>query len=291
MQNSSDSGLATLDRVCPLCRRDNRDRRPLTFSFREWRIKSCGDCGFVYLENVLEYDELVRNHAWVHTTVAERRRRQERERLFSLVSQSFKAFRRKFLWRPKAPEVVARFVKQGNLLDIGCGQGELLARLEHKLVPHGIEIGAEAASPADRRARCHGGRVWQSDALGGLRNLDANYFDGILMHSYLEHENSPAEVLRESFRVLKPEGRVVIKVPNFGCWNRRIRGQRWCGFRYPDHVNYYTPATLRQMVESVGLRAFQFGLGYRLPTSDNMWMIAEKPRSAVNANDTSAHAA
>jgi hypothetical protein len=54
-------------------------------------------------------------------------------------------------------------------------------------------------------------------------------------------------------------------------------GQKWCGFRYPDHVNYWTPKTLNKIIKETGFEIVRFNFGDRFPTSDNMWLIARKP--------------
>lgn len=87
---------------------------------------------------------------------------------------------------------------------------------------------------------------------------------------------NPKPVLGELHRVLKPGGVAIIKVPNYGSINRRVMGAKWCGFRFPDHLNYFTPASLTAMVRDCGYRVRRFGILDRMPTSDNMWMIAEK---------------
>jgi len=43
-----------------------------------------------------------------------------------------------------------------------------------------------------------------------------------------------------------------VRVPNFASLNRRVIGKKWCGFRYPDHVNYFTPVSLRALVAKAG---------------------------------------
>jgi hypothetical protein len=87
---------------------------------------------------------------------------------------------------------------------------------------------------------------------------------------------APLPVLQELARTLAPRGVVVIKVPNYGSLNRRVMGSRWCGFRFPDHLNYFTPKSLRSMIADAGLKVQKFGLMDHLPTGDNMWMIAAK---------------
>lgn len=67
----------------------------------------------------------------------------------------------------------------------------------------------------------------------------------------------------------------IIKVPNYGAINRMIMGRKWCGFRYPDHLNYFTPASLRRMAEKCGY-SVKSAFSQRLPTSDNMYAILKK---------------
>ena len=96
------------------------------------------------------------------------------------------------------------------------------------------------------------------------------------MQSYLEHEINPQDVLKGALRVLKKGGLAIIKVPNFNCWNRHLRQNNWCGFRFPDHVNYFSPQTLKKIVLDSGFSIYRFNLADRSPLSDNMWMIVEK---------------
>jgi hypothetical protein len=52
-------------------------------------------------------------------------------------------------------------------------------------------------------------------------------------------------------------------------------GRKWCGFRYPDHLNYFTPASLRSMAAKAGF-AIHFRYRHWLPTNDNMRVTLEK---------------
>lgn len=85
------------------------------------------------------------------------------------------------------------------------------------------------------------------------------------MSSYLEHEVEMMAVLKGAFRALKPGGRVFVRAPNFGSLNRRVMGARWCGFRYPDHVNYFT-------LESLGRVAASVGFGTQLMNRASLWV-------------------
>lgn len=270
--------MAETIRVCPMCRHDNRTVSASPYSRDHWRIKTCAACQFVYLENAASYDDLVSDFAWTKTKVEEKELRTRREPLLLKVERKLRKLRRRtFGYYDKAVVVLKEYVPRGEFLDIGCGGGGNIQRAAPELCGSGIELDANAAAQAQKIAASIGGRVIHADALSGLRQLGDRSFDAVMMRAFLEHETQPRDVLQESYRVLRPGGYAVIKVPNFGCVNRRVRGARWCGFRFPDHVNYFVPESLQAMVTAAGYHIARFGLRDRLPLSDCMWMIAQRP--------------
>jgi SAM-dependent methyltransferase len=267
-----------LERLCPLCGNDNHRHAHLPLSRGAWRLKECGQCRFVYLENALRYEELSVNHAWTKSRLAERDFRRDGS-WRDLASQPLRAAQkrvRSLLPRMKAARLLDRYVPTGRVLEVGCGNGQMLRRLPSRHIPCGIEIDAKAASRARPFVESRGGEMIHADGLTGLQSLGDATIGGILMHSYLEHENQPLSVLRQAARVLVPGGVVVIKVPNFACWSRHLLGSVWPGFRFPDHVNYFTPTSLRQVVTAAGLTVVRCHWADRMPTSDNVWLVAGK---------------
>jgi methionine biosynthesis protein MetW len=114
--------------------------------------------------------------------------------------------------------VIGEIVEPGSrVLDLGCGEGELLAWLvEHKRVlARGVEI-----SPAQvRRAIARGVSVYQGDIDEGLADYPDKAFDYVLLSQTLQETRSPLQVLREMLRVGR---RAIISFPNFGHWNVRV---------------------------------------------------------------------
>jgi len=96
------------------------------------------------------------------------------------------------------------------------------------------------------------------------------------MSSFLEHECRPLSLLKQLHPILKSKGVIILKVPNFACWNRIIRGRKWCGFRYPDHVNYFTPRTLRRLAQEAGFTVSRQNYLDKFPLSDNMYAVLTK---------------
>jgi SAM-dependent methyltransferase len=265
-----------IHRRCPDCSTDNTNTPPTAFGDDVWKIKRCRNCGFTYLENAPVYDRLIEEFAWERTSASEAQRREAREPVRQYLSDLAKAFRRRWMKRAKLSDLVRRHVPPGNVLDIGCAGGGMLSALDACYAPHGIEVSQALAGEADAIARQRGGYVIHDNALAGLAKFPPDYFSGILMSAFLEHEMNPRQLLGEAWRSLRVGGCCIIKVPNFASVNRVLRGARWCGFRLPDHVNYFTPADLSRMCREAGFSIRQFGLRDRLPTSDNMWIVLEK---------------
>jgi SAM-dependent methyltransferase len=255
-------------RACPLCGADDAMPRA-GYGDGIWRLVECRGCGFAYLDRAPDYAALFTAMAWEKTTVAEVERRVALRPASHRLSKLTRA-RMRLLPRKKMPDLVARHAAPGNVVDLGCGTGTQLTGLAEDYVPFGIEISSEAAAAADRLFAARGGRAVNAPSLDGLKSFTDGFFTAATLRSYLEHELQPRAVLMELHRTLAPGGVAIVKVPNYASLNRRLTGRKWCGFRYPDHLNYFTPASLVRMAEDCGYQA-RFGPTDRLPTSDNMY--------------------
>jgi hypothetical protein len=146
--------------------------------------------------------------------------------------------------------------------------------LPSSFTPFGIEISSSGAAIADSRYRARGGYAINAPCVEGIQHFPKDFFSAACLNSYLEHEAEPLPV-QSLWRALAPGGFAVVKVPNYGSVNRKVMGRRWPGFRYPDHLNYFTPNTLRAMADRAGFDA-RFGLAGLTPASDNMWAVLTK---------------
>ncbi|HEX4917438.1 MAG TPA: methyltransferase domain-containing protein [Limnobacter sp.] len=271
-----DVSQRVVSRHCPQCNASAQNAITLPYGNTEWPMVECAQCGFVYLKRAPVYERLSEEFAWEKTSNQERQAREEREPVKQGLSRAFKHFRQKVIKRNKLPELIAKYIPSGHVLDIGCAAGGLLASLPPQYTPHGIEVSKALAEQAHQVVSPRGGSIMHDNALNGIARLPANTYAGVLMSAFLEHEVEPFGLLQGVARVLLPGGVVIIKVPNYGSWNRRVRQEKWCGFRLPDHVNYFTPGNLESMVTRAGLKVIQFGLADRQPTSDNMWIVAAR---------------
>jgi len=251
------------DRPCPIC--ENSVAIPVAaYSRTPWQIVSCADCGHVYLQNPPGYGALVQDFAWEKTYVSEHERRlQESPVAYRLdVATRF----RHTLFRKSTEEKYRAWFGQGNVLDIGCANS---SDWFEGFTPFGIEISEELAKQADANMRAKGGYCIHGPGAQAIWEFEPEMFDGIVMSSYLEHEEQPLTVLKGASRALKPGGAIYVRVPNFGSVNRKVIGRKWCGFRWPDHVNYFTVKDLQNIAERAGLKVSLLN-PIRLPFDDNI---------------------
>jgi methionine biosynthesis protein MetW len=104
-----------------------------------------------------------------------------------------------------------------KVLDLGCGDGELLQWLaENKAVD---ARGVELSSSKVQRAIARGVSVYQGDIDEGLADYPDRAFDYIILSQTLQETHRPRKVLREMLRVGR---RAIVAFPNFGHWSVRL---------------------------------------------------------------------
>jgi SAM-dependent methyltransferase len=212
--------------------------------------------------------------SWETTTKIEEQRRADL-RPVGYKASKLTRLRMSLLPRKQMNLMLDAMAKPGNVIDAGCGDGGQLAGLTPGFVPFGVEVSSELAKAANERFSAMGGACVNAPTLEGLKSFPDHSFTAATLRSYLEHEMNPLLVLREIYRVLQPGGMAIVKVPNYGSLNRMVMGEKWCGFRYPDHLNYFTPKTLRKMARKAGF-GVHYGITYTLPTSDNMYAVLRR---------------
>ncbi len=115
---------------------------------------------------------------------------------------------------------------RSKVLDLGCGEGELLQWLaENK----GVDArGVEISGPKVQRAIARGVSVYQCDIDEGLADYPEATFDYVILSQTLQETRHPRQVLREMLRVGR---RAIVAFPNFGHW--RVRASMLVSGRAP----------------------------------------------------------
>ncbi|MDP1693272.1 MAG: class I SAM-dependent methyltransferase [Burkholderiaceae bacterium] len=282
-----------MNRVCPLTERATATDVIEGLAPAPWVVRRCRETGFVFLENPPGYESLKEDLAWQVTYQRESQQRASAEPIRYTLSRWAKHLRRKVAKRHKVADMTLALATRAaaergaapvHLVDVGCGWGELLGlvmermppALRQRCVPHGVELSTELARLSNRALAPYGGHCEHASAVDGMAGFAPGSLDVIVLSSFLEHEIAPLPLLRHCRDALREGGGVLIKVPNHASWNRSLRGARWCGYRWPDHINYFTPDTLRAMARKAGLEVERLSWRDRFPLSDSLYAVLRR---------------
>jgi len=144
-----------------------------------------------------------------------------------------------------------------RVLDLGCGEGELLEWLVQN---KGVEArGIEIDSRKVQRAIARGASVFHGDIDEGLSDYPDESFDYVILSQTLQETRRPLHVLREMLRVGR---RAIIAFPNYGHWTVRlsllVRGRapvtRCFPYEWYDspNIHFFTIKDFRTLIEEQG---------------------------------------
>ena len=137
-------------------------------------------------------------------------------------------------------EIIADLVNPGaRVLDLGCGEGDLLAWLQRnkQVNGYGLDVGAENITTCVRK----GVNVIEQDLDEGLDNFPDDSFDMVVMTETLQSVRLPGRMLDEMLRIGR---QCIVTFPNFGHWRSRfhlaLKGRMPMAKHLP-HTWYETP--------------------------------------------------
>ena len=128
---------------------------------------------------------------------------------------------------------------QGSILDIGAGTGDFLSVVKEN---GWITIGVEPSDKAKAIAKNKG--VAFVDQTSELEN---NSFDIITMWHVLEHVPNLDNQLKELKRLLKPNGNLIIAVPNFKSFDAKHYGNFWAAYDVPIHFWHFSKTAIKRL--------------------------------------------
>ena len=181
---------------------------------------------------------------------------------------------------PQAPKpfaahsrCVALIPAGSAVLDVGCGDGKLAARLKQRQC---FVVGVDRDPEMIAAARPICDEVVCADIETYALERWTQRFDVVLCADVLEHLVEPTRVLARLRDVLKPAGFLVASIPNVAHWSIRLRlatgdfGPDEFGILDADHLHAYTLKTARQLLRSAGfdIRVVEIAYGHRWLTRE-----------------------
>jgi SAM-dependent methyltransferase len=137
-------------------------------------------------------------------------------------------------------------VRRGRLLEVGAGSGAFSRAARRR----GWTVDVTEVSTSGLRLLGETGATVHAGDLPALR-LPTAAFDLVVSLEVVEHLSEPSAYLDEFARLTRPGGLLLLTTPNFDGLSRRLLGTRWRVVD-PEHLGYFTAATLRKALERAG---------------------------------------
>lgn len=135
-----------------------------------------------------------------------------------------------------------------KLLDIGCGTGDFLQFAQKKgLKVFGIEPNQKAIEIAKNKI----GR--EGEFFDELSDTDET-FDSITLWHVLEHIPDLNQTLNEIKSKLKPEGELIIAVPNYKSFDAKFYQSFWAAYDVPRHLWHFSPEDFNRLMNHHGMK-------------------------------------
>jgi SAM-dependent methyltransferase len=219
---------------CPICGPGHA--QILKYDFTAYHVVSCAHCGLVFLSPRLTEKAILKLYSDQEYYVSEVAG-QGYDEYLEVKHNWIKTFTRRLAQ-------ISKYQKPGRSLDIGCGPGFFLEAAQSK----GYDVfGLDPSDYIVNVAREQFGNRIQKGLIESA-DYPAEYFDLVVAFDTFEHVYHPIEWLSAVRRVLNKGGLLAITTPNPSSILAKISGGKWVSFKLPEHVFYWAPETIRQVL-------------------------------------------
>ena len=259
--------------LCKICKKAGetlyRDLQDVLFKVDgKWTLMECSHCQLAWLQNQPISADLHKLYSYYHThNLPNLNFSQGLGRIKWMLRKCILAYAHGYFGTPMEKRVgkllssiprlkqnaltAVLWIKgpQGKLLDVGCGNGVFLKKMEQLgWQGHGVEFDPNSVKRAkniglDVLARSLEHAKYPSDT-----------FDLVTMIHVIEHLPQPDFTLQECFRVLKPGGRIMVVTPNTRSLGHQRFKQAWRGLETPRHLYLFSGQSLATMIEASGFK-------------------------------------
>lgn len=237
---------ATEEVPCPVC---GSRRYQVVFEAGDYEyqlpgrffVSRCQDCGLLFQNPRPPFGDILRYYT-------------ESYQPYSKVGSPLMQWvRRRFLVEPrmKKYEVLAQpFGRPVDVLDVGCGAGDLLTELSESPMfrCQGLEPVSYAAGLArDRGLDVHCSTIEDWDMPDGR-------FDLVILNHVIEHVPDPQGMVARIYRLLRDDGVFVGETPCTDALERFLFGRYWKIWHLPRHLTFFSKALLVRFLRDAGFK-------------------------------------
>ncbi len=254
----------TAEAACPICNSAARydfSGRDLMFDLHHrYDYYLCGECGGVFQHPMPDQGAIASFYPPDYSVYDENERTRRIggwRRALLRHARGYRHLDVAYPWRLLAgllapfvtPPGTPEYVKDGRMLDVGCGNGRYLSTLRTL----GWQVqGVEFSEDGVRVCRMADLPVHHGDLLSA--GFPDAAFDLITVRHVIEHIAEPHPLMAELARILKPNGRLLIETPNSEALGRAWFGPNWYANDVPRHLILFSPRNLALLASRHGLR-------------------------------------
>ncbi len=220
---------------CPLCAPDTAQE--LRYDFSPFSVVRCSHCGLDFLSpRLTEVDIMKFYQGQDYYTPSHAR--QGYDDYLDLRDAWVKTFKHRL-------ENIARYKKEGRILDIGCGPGFFLEAAKEMGYDDlwGIDPSEYIVGVSRKN---FGKKIIQGTLESG--ELKPKSFDMLTAFDVFEHIYRPVDFVNRAHDLLKEDGIFAFTTPNPKSLMAHIFGRQWVSFKMPEHVFYWSPETIRKIL-------------------------------------------
>lgn len=146
------------------------------------------------------------------------------------------------------------FKSQGEVLEIGCGNGEFLEQLKN----FGWRVkGIEMSESTSAFAREERGLDIENKRIEECQ-FHKRRFDVVRMSMVLEHLYNPFQTLQVITSWLKPDGQLIFSIPYFNGFEFRMFKSYCYALHLPNHITFFNKKIIRQYLKKLGYKRVKF---------------------------------
>lgn len=207
-----------------------------TVSREIFEIWTCDDCTLRFTQNVPDAEDIgkyYQSEDYISHTDTQK----------GLINNLYHKVRKRTLKQKRNLIVRTTQRDTGSILDIGCGTGAFLKTMRQA----GWQItGIEPDEKARKNAlEMNGIAALPGEAMDQFGN---DSFDAITLWHVLEHVHDLHGYLENIKRLIKPDGKIFIAVPNYTAYDARYYQSHWAAWDVPRHLYHFSPESMRKLV-------------------------------------------
>ena len=224
---------------CPLCFSSHFDVifscKDYTVSQETYDILECSNCSLRFTQGI-PTEKFIGKYYQSHDYISH----SDSDRGF--VNVLYKAARSYTIGRKRHFLMQQTGKLTGQVLDVGSGTGAFL----NEMRDNGWQVtGLEPDAGARQKAKALYGI--EANVPDELFNLPTNYYDVITMWHVLEHVHRLHENIEQFKKLLKPDGKIVIAVPNYTSKDGAHYGPFWAAYDVPRHLYHFSPKAMEKL--------------------------------------------